>query len=546
MLDFPMFGVFLAHNSVDKPQVRAIAKELRKRGLNPWLDEEKIAPGQLFQDAIQKAIPQIKSAVICIGTEGLGKWEVLELQALISQFVNKGSPVIPVLLPGVDRIPDNLPFLQQFKWVSFERINDAKAFYELEWGITGVPPEDHNNKPVSSPIKSLSDLKEELISDSKLIDELKEIFPKEDKLFWRCAKQVYQDFLLQLNDKPELEEEPDNLDELLLQLKDWPEQTIVLEFVPRLVAYLLIKYQNEYSDFVGNLKEITNNKNIVRFKFTKNKFTKAVKKFQQEYEKVYLIISITKSQSHPDLFQIYGWLATDKIIENPHLDLTPLMNQDLGGEPEDDETKEQHYKLENLKKIVRGFLYQIGEKRKIIKKLIIEFFLPSSLFGWDVDKWDLEPPNKIYLGSVHEVRIRSLDRLRPNYELYLERWKNKWRLVQQCRNPLQRFFSSHFNFDNLVGKLQPEEIIGLKLKSALNSGHTGIASALYYSGTPIALWLRCDPQEGDCETELNQILQLDRLLNLPERVFKQRCQTKQHLCLLWDNPNRLIPNYQLS
>jgi hypothetical protein len=138
MVESPRFDVFLAHNSVDKPQVRAIAEKLKRRGLKPWLDEEQIAPGELFQDAIQRAIPQIESAAICIGPQGLGKWQVIELQALISQFINKGSRVIPVLLPGVDKIPDNLLFLQQFNWISCESIDEIA--YKLEWGIKGVKP----------------------------------------------------------------------------------------------------------------------------------------------------------------------------------------------------------------------------------------------------------------------------------------------------------------------------------------------------------------------------------------------------------------------
>ncbi len=141
MVENPKFDVFLAHNSVDKPQVRAIASELRRRGLNPWLDEEQIPPGELFQEAIQRAIPQIKSAAICIGLVGLGRWQVIELQTLISQFVERGIRVIPVLLPGVDRIPDNLLFLRQFNWVSFEKIDDAASLYKLEWGITRIKPQ---------------------------------------------------------------------------------------------------------------------------------------------------------------------------------------------------------------------------------------------------------------------------------------------------------------------------------------------------------------------------------------------------------------------
>jgi len=138
-----LFDVFLAHNSVDKPQVRAIATKLREQGIKPWLDEEQIPPGMSFQDEIQKAIPLIKSAAIIIGTQGLGKWQIMELRSLITKFVDRKIPVIPVLLPGVDNIPGDLLFLQELNWVKFEQIDDPTAFYRLEWGITQVKPELH-------------------------------------------------------------------------------------------------------------------------------------------------------------------------------------------------------------------------------------------------------------------------------------------------------------------------------------------------------------------------------------------------------------------
>ncbi|MEB3192714.1 MAG: TIR domain-containing protein [Snowella sp.] len=138
-----LFDVFLAHNSVDKSQVRTIATKLRAQGIKPWLDEEQIPPGMSFQDEIQKAIPLIKSAAIIIGTQGLGKWQIMELRSLITKFVDRKIPVIPVLLPGVDNIPDNLVFLQELNWVKFEQIDDPTAFYRLEWGITQVKPELH-------------------------------------------------------------------------------------------------------------------------------------------------------------------------------------------------------------------------------------------------------------------------------------------------------------------------------------------------------------------------------------------------------------------
>jgi hypothetical protein len=94
------FDVFLAHNSQDKYQVEAIANALRQRGLNPWIDQEQIAPGQWVQDAIQDTIvSQVKSAAIFIGSSGIGKWQALELRSFIQQCAEGELAVIPVLLP---------------------------------------------------------------------------------------------------------------------------------------------------------------------------------------------------------------------------------------------------------------------------------------------------------------------------------------------------------------------------------------------------------------------------------------------------------------
>jgi hypothetical protein len=137
----PYFDVFLAHNSQDKAQVRAIANKLKRRGLKPWIDEEQILPGRPFQDVIQQAIQDVKSAAIFIGPGGLGKWQILELRSLISRFVDANIPVIPVLLPGVEGIPGDLLFLKELNWVNFANgIDDVETLDKLESGITQQKP----------------------------------------------------------------------------------------------------------------------------------------------------------------------------------------------------------------------------------------------------------------------------------------------------------------------------------------------------------------------------------------------------------------------
>ncbi|WP_204140665.1 toll/interleukin-1 receptor domain-containing protein [Halomicronema sp. CCY15110] len=136
------FDVFLAHSSKDKPSIRQIYRELKQRGLRPWLDEEEIVPGAQFQDEIQRAIGTVKAAAIFIG-EDLGKWQEFELRALIQRCVSKSVRIIPVLLPGIESIPEDEYFLSQYQFVKFgETLQNQKAFDLLEWGITGVKPQN--------------------------------------------------------------------------------------------------------------------------------------------------------------------------------------------------------------------------------------------------------------------------------------------------------------------------------------------------------------------------------------------------------------------
>lgn len=136
----PKFHVFLAHNSKDKPRVRKLAKELKKRKLNVWLDEEQIRPGFLFQDEIQKAFSSIQSVAVIIGRK-IGKWQAIELKLAISQYVDQNKPVIPVLLPRVQSLPRELLILKEFNWVRFHKgLDETEALDKLQWGITGKRP----------------------------------------------------------------------------------------------------------------------------------------------------------------------------------------------------------------------------------------------------------------------------------------------------------------------------------------------------------------------------------------------------------------------
>ena len=131
------FDVFIAHNSVDKNDILEICRYLRSRGIYPWIDIEQIPPGRWFQDVIQSAIRKVKSVAIFIGKNGIGRWQAMELRSFINLCVENELPVIPVLLPSVDKIPDELLFLREKKFVKFKsKLDETNAINSLIWGIT--------------------------------------------------------------------------------------------------------------------------------------------------------------------------------------------------------------------------------------------------------------------------------------------------------------------------------------------------------------------------------------------------------------------------
>jgi serine/threonine protein kinase len=130
------FDVFLCHNRRDKPAVKEIGRSLRARGILPWLDEEQLRPGLPWQRALEKQIKRIKAAAVFVGRKGIGPWQRNELDGFLREFVERGCPVIPVILQNCSKEP-NLPlFLKSMTWVDF-RQPSPNPMESLIWGITG-------------------------------------------------------------------------------------------------------------------------------------------------------------------------------------------------------------------------------------------------------------------------------------------------------------------------------------------------------------------------------------------------------------------------
>src|SRR5512139_3937288 len=67
-------SVFLCHASQDKPVVRELYQRLLAEGwIDPWLDEEKLLPGQDWNIEIEKAIEAADVVIVCVSSTSIAK-----------------------------------------------------------------------------------------------------------------------------------------------------------------------------------------------------------------------------------------------------------------------------------------------------------------------------------------------------------------------------------------------------------------------------------------------------------------------------------------
>ncbi len=130
------YEVFLCHNSKDKDSIRELNLRLTKQGIKTWLDEEQLRPGIPWQDELEAQIQSINTVVVAVGASGTGPWQDVEIRAFLGEFVRRGCPVIPLLLPDCLSIPKLPLFLNQFTWVDLRKTK-PDPFKLLLWGITG-------------------------------------------------------------------------------------------------------------------------------------------------------------------------------------------------------------------------------------------------------------------------------------------------------------------------------------------------------------------------------------------------------------------------
>ena len=100
--------VFLCHSSQDKPIVRELYQRLNAEGwIDPWLDEEKLLPGQDWDMEIEKAVEAADAVIVCLSNNSVTKEGYIqkELRKVLDVADEKPEGTIFIIPVRLDDCP---------------------------------------------------------------------------------------------------------------------------------------------------------------------------------------------------------------------------------------------------------------------------------------------------------------------------------------------------------------------------------------------------------------------------------------------------------
>ncbi len=113
-----LLKIFLCHSSGDKPEVEKLYNYFLQQGADPWLDSEKLLPGQDWNYEINKALDNSDVILLCLSKKSVDKegYVQREIRIALDRALEMPDGRI-FLIPG--RLENcELPYrLKSYQWV---------------------------------------------------------------------------------------------------------------------------------------------------------------------------------------------------------------------------------------------------------------------------------------------------------------------------------------------------------------------------------------------------------------------------------------------
>lgn len=159
--------VFLSHASEDKDRfVVGFARQLRENGVDVWLDQWEMKPGDSLVDKIfEEGLKEARAVIIILSTISVQKpWVREELNASVVNRISRGTKLIPVVIDECD-VPESL---RSTVWQKVDNLDDYSQ--SLQGILAAIF--DAIDKPAIGKLPARFSGSEPLISGLTRVDDL--------------------------------------------------------------------------------------------------------------------------------------------------------------------------------------------------------------------------------------------------------------------------------------------------------------------------------------------------------------------------------------
>lgn len=219
-------------------------------------------------------------------------------------------------------------------------------------------------------------------------------------------------------------------------------------------------------------------------------------------------------------------------------------------------TSDTPQSLEEIKAEVDEQLSRLADDPVVdIGDLWIEFILPRSLLGADVDQWIVSAPGHSSAVGVHfPVSVRDLARMRNRITRSRWRRRSDWLHLHGDTAGGARFEHVNGSHQGLFAELMqhpdiPACLVVLGPSAGFVPGNIG---GWLSAGIPVIVWCRSDAVSARFDTHVLGVLNGNGVTSLPAAVWRLRQDAGRtdapaghvgrHITLLWDDARRLPPD----
>lgn len=127
----PAFDFFLVHHPADQELAQKLASILVRRGIRLFGEKD-------WQADLENLLSNTWGVAALVGPEGGSPWKLPELGACLELFDAEKRPLVPVLLPGIQEVPELPASLRWLPWVDLRDGLETVSFKELERTASGT------------------------------------------------------------------------------------------------------------------------------------------------------------------------------------------------------------------------------------------------------------------------------------------------------------------------------------------------------------------------------------------------------------------------